>query len=286
MKQKTLLLLAMLLFGSIGVFISYIDLPSVAIVQWRAIFGTLFLAMVLLCRRQKIDLAQLRANCVPLVLSGIFLGANWAFLFSAYAQLSVGLATIIYYFAPILVLFCAPILFHEHLHKQQIIGIACAMLGMILVNAINLMHTGMSMGIVYACLSALLYAAVMITNKYIHNVTSMDSTLVQLFISAVIITLYCTATTGYVLQFGDAQSMAMVLVLGIVHTGIAYLIYFGALQQIPAQDVAIFSYLDPASALVFSAIFLHETLSVLQILGAVFICGGTLYAQRIRHKSI
>ncbi len=278
MHHKRNLVITMLLFGSIGIFINFIDMPSAAIVQWRAILGTLFLGLLLLCRRQSLQWAQIRKNILPLGLAGVGLGANWVFLFEAYTNMSVGLATIIYYFAPILVFIFAPIFFKERLTKPQWIGVAAAMVGMICING-NGLQGGFSTAMLCAGMSAILYATVMMLNKCIHNLPSLDITIVQLFISAVVISLYCFATTGQILHFSSAQSMVYIVILGVVHTGFAYMLYFGALQDNPPQDVAILSYIDPASAVVFAFLFLGETLAWPQLLGGVLILGGTLFAQ-------
>ncbi len=280
MKYKLQIILSMLIFGSIGVFVTQIDLPSVALVQWRAILGTVFLGCLLMLRRKKLDFAAIRKNALPLLISGTCLGANWAFLFTAFRHISVGMATIIYYFAPILVFFIAPLLFHDKLRRAQVAGIIAAMVGMVLVNLSTLQGDGLSPAMGYAFAAAVLYAIIMLTNRFLHDINSTDSTFVQLCISAIVMTGYAYTTTGTLLHLSSPAVMGMVLVLGAVHTALAYMLFFGALPHVPSQDAAILTYIDPASALVFAFLILQERLDIWQIAGALLIFGGTIWAER------
>ncbi len=279
MKLKLQFIFCMLVFGSIGIFVKQINMESAAIVQWRTIFASLFLAMLYLIKKQKPNFEAIKRNKKPLLLSGIVLGANWAFLFLAYQHSSVGMSTILYYFAPVLVFIFAPLFFKEKPSALQIIGIVAAISGTIFTNFESLTGGNVSLAVLYAMLAAVFYATVMLCNSSMHEISGLDSTFIQLIIAAVVMTIYCTITTGNMLTFAPAKDMLIVLLLGVVHTGMIFPLYFFAIQKLPAQNIAIFSYIDPASALIFSYIFLNENLSALQITGAIFVFGGALFAQ-------
>lgn len=283
MKLKIQFITAMLLFGSIGIFVKNIDAPSANIVQWRTIIGSLSLLVFLLIKKEKLDMVGIKRNIIPLLVSGVVLGGNWAFLFEAYNHTSVGTATIVYYLAPIIVFFLAPILFKTKLTKPQIFAIVSAVIGMILVNIKEISSGDFSVAILYSATAAVFYATVIVSNQFIKDMTGLQSTFVQLTISAVVMTIYCTITTGNILYIptGDSalKEIIFLLILGIVHTGATFPMYFGAMQRLSPQNVAIFSYIDPASTLIFAFIFLNETLAVNQILGAVLIFGGAMFAQ-------
>ncbi len=279
MKLKLQMILSMLLFGSIGIFVKYIDLPSPAIVQWRTIIATLFLVLLFLVKKQAPDFRAIRANAIPLLISGVVLGGNWAFLFQAYQYTSVGMATILYYCAPILVFFAAPVFFHEKITVLQLLGIFTAIVGSILVNCISISAGDFSSAAFFALLAAVLYATVMICNRFMKDIAGLDSTFVQLFIAALVMTAYCFITSGNLLTFAAPKDMLLVAVLGIVHTGMIFPMYFYAIQKLPPQTTAVFSYLDPASALVFAFLFLGESLVWYQLVGALLIFGGVLFAQ-------
>ncbi len=284
LKIKFKMIFSVLMFGSIGVFVKQINLPSVVIVQWRTIIATLFFIALFCAKKRAPNWAAIRANAIPLAISGIVLGANWAFLFEAFQHTSVGTATILYYCAPIIVFFVAPLLFHECITRLQLVGIGAAIAGTILVNIISLQSRDFSVALLYALTAALFYATVMICNRFMRDIAGMDSSFVQLSIAAVVMTIYSYLSTGSLLTFAAPRDMAFVLILGIVHTGMIFPLYFYAVQKLSPQDTAIFSYLDPASAILFAFVFLGETLVWYQMLGALLIFGGVLFAQ-LQQKS-
>lgn len=279
MKIKLQMILSVIMFGSIGVFVTHINLSSVAIVQWRTMIATLFSICLYCVRRQRPNWVAIRANAIPLAISGLVLGANWAFLFEAFQRASVGMSTILYYCAPILVFFAAPLLFKETITHLQLMGISIAIAGTVLVNLISLQTGAFSPALLYALVAAVLYATVMICNRFMQDISGMDSSFVQLFIAAIVMSAYAFATTGKLLTFAAPSDMLLVLILGVVHTGMIFPLYFFAVQRLSPQTTAIVSYLDPACALLFSFVFLGEQLTWYQLIGAMLIFGGVLFAQ-------
>ncbi len=239
---------------------------------------------VALVTRKPIQWHALRKNALPLLIAGSCLGINGAFIFAAYNATTVSMATIVFYCAPVIVFFLSPIVFKVRLTKRQIIGIGAAVLGMLLVNLSAFQTGALSWGTLYAFIAAVLYAVVAIANRFVRDVPDLDSTFAQMSIAAVIMILYCTATTGQFLQVFDPISMFYTAILGCLHTAIGYMLYFSCLQSIPPQEVAVLSYIDPATALLFSFIFLGELLTPLQIFGVVLIFGGTIFAQFVSHR--
>ena len=283
-SSKTKFIMAMLIFGSIGIFAKNIQLPSPAIVQWRTIIGSIFLLFVFIVRKKKIDIVGIKDNLPILIGAGIVLGGGWAFLFEAYSHTSVGMATMAYYCAPIGVFFLSPIIFKEKVSARQIGGIAMAILGMVIVNTLGAGGEVFSLGVVYGLISALFYAALMIINKFIRGLSGVESTWVQLMIAAVVMTTYVFMTTGQMVHLPRGNDVWLVLMVGVLHTGVACNLYFSAMQKLPGQSISILSYIDPASALLFAFFFLGERLSVYQILGAALIFGGTLFSQGVKWR--
>lgn len=279
MKNKINFVISMLIFGSIGIFVKWIDVPSVQIVQWRTIIGSSFLILFFAITRKKIDISGIICNKIPLIISGVAIGSSWAFLFEAYKNTSVGLATIIYYTAPIMVFALAPIIFKEKITKPQVFAIISAVFGMILVNISQVSSGELSFAVICAFLSAVLYAVIMITNKFIKPMCGLTSTLVQLIVAAVVMTIYCMMSTGQIIYVPQMKDFALLVTVGALHTGIAMSLYIGSLQGLSPQDISIFSYIDPASALILAYIFFRESLLWYQLLGAILIFGGALYAQ-------
>ena len=274
-------IIAMLIFGSIGIFVKNIELGSASIVLWRTIIGSIFLSMIFVVTKQRINFKGIKKNLIPLVIAGLVLGGEWVFLFEAYTYTTVSTATMIYYCAPLIVFILSPLLFKEKIRLKQVWCIGAAVVGMVLVNGIGAGGLTFSMGVIYALLSAVLYAALMITNKYIDEVTGLESTWCQLIIAAVVMMLYVGFTTGQVFHLPRGNDVWLVLAVGVIHTGIACYLYFSSMQKMPSQSISVLSYIDPCSALIFSMLFLGERMGWMQVLGAILIFGGTLSSQML-----
>lgn len=277
-KNTGMFIIAMIIFGSIGIFVKNIELSSSVIVLWRTYIGTLFIAFVFLIRRIPFNIQGIKKNILPLLLAGIVLGGGWVFLFEAYQYLSVSMATLLYYSAPILVFFLSVFLFKEKITKHKLFGITLALIGMMIINVVGTQEVSL-FGIGCGLLSAVLYAMLMILNKYIKGLSGLESTLIQLFVAAIVMSFYVYFTTGSLIHLPLPEDIFYVVFIGVVHTGIACYCYFCSMQTLSGQSIAILSYLDPACALLFSFIILQERLSILQIIGGACILGGIIYKQ-------
>ena len=269
-------ILSMLIFGTNGILVHHISLASSQIILMRTLIGGLLLTLIVLLRGG-FDRAGIRADLLPLLLGGSVLGLNWVALFEAYRQLNVSLATLIYYVGPILVLLFSPLLFREKLNSRKITSVVLVAVGLVCISG-SIALRGMSMrGLLTAVVSALFYAAVIIFNKRITHTGGLQTAALELDIAFVIVLIYMMLTVG--LPHPAVSDIPWIAVIGLVNTGLAYLLYFSGLQKLPAQSAALISYVDPVSALVFSALFLHETMTPVQILGAVLIIGGAVFGE-------
>lgn len=276
------LITAMCIFGSIGLFRKYIDLPSSIIALARALIGTASLLIPLVAKRKKLVLSAVRKNALLLLFSGAALGFNWIFLFEAYCYTTVATATLCYYMAPIIVVLLSPVLFREKMTAKKAICILIALIGIILVS--NVLETGFTgiaemRGIGFGLAAAVLYATVVILNKKISGITSLLRTVIQLGISALVLLPYTLLTEDWSILSIGQNGIIMLIIIGIVHTGIAYAMYFGSIKKLPTQTVAIFSYIDPILAIVLSALFLQEPMSLSGIIGSVMILGAALISE-------
>lgn len=283
-KDELKLLLAMLIFGSIGVFVKNINLPSAAIVWWRTIIGGSFLALIFLLTKQPLNIPAIKNNLFLLVAAGAALGGGWALLFESYHLTTVSIGTLLHYTAPAIVFILSPLLFREKMTSNKVVGIVAAILGMIVINGTGTGGTNFSAGVICTLSSALLYALVMILNKYLKGLSGLESTFVQLIVAMLVMAVYTGITTGQLLHRPQGYEIILVAAVGILHTGIGCYIYFSSMQKLPGQTIAIMSYIDPASTLFFSALFLHERLTAFQIFGALLILGGTAFSQLAKPK--
>ncbi|MEH7436984.1 EamA family transporter [Neobacillus drentensis] len=289
MNGKMRLIITMLIFGSIGVFVKKIDhLTSSEIAFLRGVIGSLFLLIVSFLFKHKPSLKALKQNALLLLLSGAAIGLNWIFLFESYRYTTVSNATISYYFAPIFVMILAPWILKEKLTSIKVACIVTAMIGLFLVVYTGAGGTSGSqnhaVGILYGLLAAALYASVILMNKFIKNLSGFELTLVQLMAGAVVLFPYILWQGDLNFSSLDSTSLIFILILGIVHTGLAYFLYFTSLQELKGQTIAVLSYIDPISAFIIAAIFLGESMTWVQMLGGVLILGSTFVSERLEVK--
>lgn len=271
-----MLVASMLIFGTIGIFRKYIPLPSGMIAMVRGIVGTMFLMLVMMVGKKKPDFMAIKKNLLLLCLSGALIGFNWILLFEAYQHTSVAVATLCYYMAPVFVILVSPIVLKERLTRRKMLCAAAAFVGMVLVS--DVLSSGFSgmRGILLGVGAAALYASVIMLNKKLGEIGAYDKTLVQLAAAAIVLLPYVLIAENPAEMELSALTVVMLLVVGVVHTGAAYAMYFGSMGGLKAQTVALFSYIDPAAAVVLSAVILGEKIDAAGIIGAVLVLGAAV----------
>lgn len=278
MKYCVMYIVSLLIFGSNGVFASHIDMTSAEIVCMRTLIGSLALILVLLVSRTKLDWAVMKREAFRLIAAGICLGVNWALLFEAYKLMSVSIATLTYYLAPIIVLILSPLLLREKQSARAYIGMGAAVVGLVL--AVGLGDTSVTAtGLIVGLGSAVFYAGLIIFNKKIDGVTGLPLTTIEMVIAACVMLPYVLLTGGYVGFPPDMEGTLYLIFLCLVNTGLACWLYFSSMNRLPARAVALFGYVDPVSALIFSAVFLGDRMGALQIAGAVLVFAGAAFGQ-------
>ena len=282
-KEKGMLILSMCIFSTIGILRRFIPYSSGFVAMFRGLTGSAFLLAVLLLRGGKPDFTAIRKNLLVLLLSGSAIGVNWIFLFESYRYTTVATATLCYYLAPILVILASPIVLREKLTFSKCLCTLAALIGIVLVSGV--LTDGLSgskdlTGICFGLAAAALYASVMLLNRKIHDINCDDKTISQLFIASAILLPYVIVTDDFSAMEFSVIPVLLLLVAGIVHTGIAYWLYFGAIGTLNAQTTALYSYIDPIGAILLSVLLLQEPLSPAACIGAVLILGAAIYSER------
>jgi RarD protein len=281
-NAKLKLAFSLFMFGTIGIFVRHIPLPSSVIAVSRGVTGTLFLLLYLRWKRRSLAMADIRSNGKLLLLSGGFIGVNWILLFEAYRHTTVAVATLCYYMAPVFVILASAFLFREKMTPLKGLCLAGALAGMLLVSGVleaGFSGSGDATGILLGLGAATLYASVILLNKHLKNISAMDATIVQLGASAAVLFPYILLTEDLTAMRLSPGAAALLVTVGILHTGITYAMYFGSIHELKAQTVAIYSYIDPLVAILLSALLLKETLSPAGIAGATLILGSTLISE-------
>ena len=268
---------AVVIYGTVGVFLRYIDVPSEAAAFYRASGGCVSILVFMLSRGMKPDGAAIRANLKWLLASGASLGLNWIFLFAAYANTTVAIASLCNYTAPLMVLAVSPAIFGEKLGAKRLACIAAAVVGVVLVSGVVGAPQGATFnpeGIAMGMIAAVFFAIIVICNKMLKDINSFDRTVVQLGMAALTVLPYVVFVNGGVPVPGDVRSILLMLLVMVVHTGLAYIFYFGGMGALPVQEVALLGYLEPVVAVLGSALFLHEPLSMTGAIGAALVLGA------------
>lgn len=282
--SKLKLVTSMLIFGTIGIFRNYIPLPSSLIAFVRGAIGMLFLLLVIACKRQKINLTAIKKNVLLLCLSGAFIGINWILLFEAYRYTTVATATLCYYMAPVFVIIVSPFILKEKLTPKKILCTVSAFLGMVIISGIFGNASSDITGILFGLGAAALYSTVVILNKFIKGISDTEKTLIQLGSAAITILPYVLLTENINSISPNASTIILLVIVGIIHTGVAYTLYFGSIENIKAQTAAMLSYLDPVVALILSALLLKEGFTLIQLIGSILILGAAFISEMPKIK--
>ena len=281
-KQKLLFALAMLIFGSIGLFVRTLPFTSSQIALARGLIGSAFLFASSFILKKGLSFKRIQSNLKVLLPLGIMLGFNCILLFQAYRYTSIANATVSYYCAPVIVMLLTPVVFKESLTRTNVLCIFAAMAGMVCISgAGGTLDRQNLIGIAYGFGGAVFYAAIVLTNKFLKDISDFESAFTQLFIAALALLPYVLLTDGIRLTGASAVTVMLLILVGVVHTGFSYLLYFASLPRLDSRTIATFSYIDPISAILLSSLFLAEPMTLIQAAGAVLILGATLVNELI-----
>ena len=280
-KSYIALVASMLMFGTLGIVRRYIPLSSAMLAMCRGVLGSVFLLFFVLVRGGKLKLPECR-TALRLVLTGAIMGLNWMLLFEAYNYTTVAAATMCYYMQPTIVILLSPLVFRERLGAKRLACAGAAIVGMLFVSGVLSGGAGQMQdirGIIFGLGAAVFYATVIILNKKVVVEDVYAKTIIQLAGAALVMIPYVLITEGVPELALTPADIGLVLLVGVVHTGVTYALYFGSMQRLRAQTVAVLSYIDPVFALLLSAAVLHESLTPLGIVGAVLIIGSAIISE-------
>ena len=278
------MILSMAIFGTVGIVVNYIDMSPTMIVALRALIGAFVIAVVMMLRRKSVKSAAILQNIWWLLLSGVCLSANWILLFTSYDYTgSVAVSTVCYYMAPVVIMLLSPLLLKERMSGLRLLCVIAATVGVVLISGLTTGSFGQFKGILLALGAAVLYAMIVLINKVMKGLPAQESAFCQLAIAGVLTLPFALFVEGEAIVI-TAVSIVPMLILGVVHTGVAYILFFGAASKLPAQTTALLSYLDPLLAVLLSVWHLRQTMDTFQIIGTVLILGAALIGEVFGNK--
>lgn len=278
MNPRLMMIVSMAIFGTLGIFVRNIPVSSGELALYRAVLAASLIGCYLLVTKQKIPFGKIKKDIPFLLASGVAMGINWILLFQAYKYTTVSLATLSYYFAPVIVTLVCPILFKEKLTGRQIVCFVMSTLGLVLITGIGDIGGSRDfVGILFGLGAAVFYATVILVNKFIKNVEGIHRTFLQFLAAIVTIFPYVLLTSGITVGSMNSTGWVNLLIVGLVHTGLTYCMYFSSLKELPGQKAAILSYIDPLVAVIISVTVLGESMTLMQLVGGILILGFTLW---------
>ena len=287
-KSIGMFISSMLIFGTIGVLRRNLPFPSAMLAFSRGILGGLFLFIFVKLRKRNNVTKLSSRDYIRLIITGAMIGINWILLFEAYNHTTVAIATLCYYMEPTVVILLSPLVFKERLTVKKSMCAVISIIGMVLVSGVVGENGGNGnfRGIILGLSAAFFYSAVVIMNKKTPGIDAYQRTTVLLLSAGIVMLPYIFMTNGFACDDFSLTSAALLIILGIVHTGIAYTMYFGCMEGLQVQTIAVLSYIDPVSAVLFSALLLKEPLSFPNIVGAVMIIGSAMLCElKLKNKN-
>lgn len=274
-------IIAVILYGTIGMFLRQVSVPSEIVVVCRGIIGSAFISVLSISQKKRLDRAAIRENRIWLVISGVCLGLNWVLLFAAYMHTTVAIASLCNYMAPIIVVVIAPFVLHEPINKRKIPCVIAAFIGIVFVSGFWKGVTGDASGILMGLMAAICFVIIVVCNRKMQSINPYDKAVIQLVISAITVLPYVLIKNWGTEIDWNARSIMIIIILGLVHTGLAYCLYFSGMSTLPVQTVAILGYLEPVVSVLCSAVILHEHMDISGWIGAVLILGAAIISETI-----
>jgi drug/metabolite transporter (DMT)-like permease len=271
----------MVIWGSLGVFTRAIPLSALSLAFLRAL-----IALPVLLIGMKKPRGVKWPHLKPYVFSGVLLGFGWLTLFYGYKHTSISSAVIVYNMCPVYVMILAPLVLKETISKVQVAVILASLLGLILIVGHDLSEGYGYLGLALSALSGLFYAVIVLINRGIKNrLDTQTATFVQVF-TAMLVLLPFVLTDGNIFTVArlDVRAIAFTILLGVLHTGVAYTLFFSVYAHMKSVEIVSYSYLEPLFGILFSMIFTGERLMLLQIIGGLLILGSTFAGEMLKDR--
>lgn len=260
---------AMAISGTIGWLVVSSEQPVINVVFYRCLFGTA--ALVAICAA----LGYLRRDLLPprvllvAVLGGVAIVLNWVLLFAAFSRASISIATAVYNTQPLMLVGLGALIFRERITATTLAWLALAFAGMLAIVQVEptalVVSGGYLAGIGLALGAAFLYALAAIAAKYLKGSPPHLIALVQVVVGTIMLAPFADFAASPV----TAAGWANLATIGVVHTGIMYVLLYGALQKLPTALAGGLSFFYPAVAIAVDHVAFGQRLEPLQIAGAV-----------------
>ncbi|MFG2330696.1 DMT family transporter [Streptomyces sp. NPDC048604] len=266
------LTLAMVLSGTLGIFVVESGAAPFTVVFFRCLFGAVALGAYSLARGYFTGHGFTPRKLGLAALGGVFIVFNWVFLFEAYEATSISFATVVYHTQPFFLVVFGAVLFRERITAARLGWLGVAFVGLVLVSGIRPGDTASLKGLGLALGAAVLYALSTIVTKRITGVRPHLVALVQVLVGLPLLLPFVDATD----VAGVGAGWAWLAGLGLVHTGLMYVLMYAAYQKLPTAKIAVLAFTYPAVAMFADwAVYGHH-IGLVQALGVPLIVLASL----------
>lgn len=277
------LVLVMIIWGSLGVFTRSIPLSALSLAFLRAFIALPVLFVVMKMKKaDKVKWQQL----IPYIISGVLLGFGWLSLFYGFKHTSISSAVMIYNMCPVYVMIAAPLVLKETISKIQIAVIFISFFGLFLIVGHDLSEGSGYVGLALSAVSGVFYAVIVLINRSIKTrVDNQTATFAQI-LTAMIVLLPFVLIDGNIFTVVHLNVVAVTytVLLGVLHTGVAYTLFFSLYAHMKSVEIVSYSFLEPLFGILFSVIFVGETLTFPQIIGGILILGSTYIGEMLKDR--
>lgn len=270
--------IANFIYGTISFFLHFVNASSEFVVLCRGFFGSLFILAIMLINKDLPNVNAIKNNLKYLIISGIALGFNWVALFAGYRYGST-ITSLCNYTAPIIITIISTLIYKEKMTPKQLLFVLMAFVGIVFVSGAFESNSSVDYHCVfYGMLAAIGFTILVITNRKLKDIKPLDKTITQLFISALVVLPYVYFNDGFPNSL-DTRSLLIIVLLGFVHTGLAYIFYFNSISVLPIHKVVIIGYIEPVLSVIVGVLVFKEPISIFGIIGAVLIIMAALLSE-------
>lgn len=282
MKDSLKYFISVFLYGTLGLFLSMINVNSDFVVFCRGTIGALFILLVKIIRKDSFNFKAIKKNLPYLAICGISLGLNEMFLFIGY-KYAVSLASLGNYTAPISVIVISAILYKEKLNIKQILCVIASFLGIILISGVLTSSNTDLRSLMYGLLASIGFIFLVLFSKKLGDINPLDKTFIQLLFTSLAVLPFVIINKSIPTVF-DLKTISILLMLGILHTGFAYLLYFDAIKTLEPIKIALIGYVEPVLSVLIGALLLNEPMDIYGIIGTILIIGSAIVSELVSDK--
>ena len=272
--------LAVLLFGLSGLFGKLLTLSPTIIVLGRVFFSSIFLFMIILYFKTDMKLKE-KKHYLYLIMMGVILALHWSAFFKSIQVSTVAIGLLTFSTFPVFVTFLEPLFFKEKIKFSNILIAVVTLLGVMLVVPTFELGNNLTQGVIWGILSGLTYAILsMMNRKFVKDYSS----LVIAFYEQLIATLVLIPFYFLLRPVFDLKDILLLVVLGIVFTGVSHLLFINSLKNLKTQTAGIISSLEPVYGIIFAIFLIREIPTFREIIGGIVII-STVFHSTIKAKN-